>query len=337
MALSQDILLPILLLTIVANIAIVAVLLATGRLGRKGMFAAGHAVDPFDGAILSTSYVDPSSDGAWASSSMESDPDPAVEPAPELTATEPAPESEAPPTPESVAAEPAVELEPERIADEPAPESEVASASEFVATEPEPDPAAGEAAITEPNLDLIPAVADADGQASSPPAGTGVDPLTGLPDAAAFHRLVAVENARMARYHHPTTVVIVELEGLDRLIERLGPEAGERIIPPVADTLRRLARSADHVARLGPGQFGVLLPETDEILAINYIERVRRACELWLESGAIALQLAIGWAGTGGDPTLTDVQRIAVERMHVESRRAARRAGVDDGPGRIGS
>ena len=60
-------------------------------------------------------------------------------------------------------------------------------------------------------------------------------------------------------------------------------------LPALADTIRRLARSADHVARLGPGRFAVLLPETDEVAAINYVERVRRACDLWLESGAMAL------------------------------------------------
>ena len=138
----------------------------------------------------------------------------------------------------------------------------------------------------------------------SPPVDDGIDALTGLPDATAFSRLVADEDARIARYHRAATVVIFELEGLDRLVERLGDEAGDRIVPAVADTLRRLARAADHVARLGPGRFGALLPETDEVAAINYIERVRKACDLWLETGAIAMRLAIGWAGTAGDPPL---------------------------------
>jgi hypothetical protein len=70
----------------------------------------------------------------------------------------------------------------------------------------------------------------------------------------------------------------------------------------------------------------VLLPETDEVAAINYVERVRRACELWLESGAIALSLAVGWAGTTGDPTLPEAQRVATDRMYLELRREARKA-----------
>jgi hypothetical protein len=69
----------------------------------------------------------------------------------------------------------------------------------------------------------------------------------------------------------------------------------------------------------------VLLPETDEVAAINYVERVRRACELWLDTGAIALRLAIGWAGTTGETSMTDVQRIATDRMYTELRRGGRR------------
>ena len=154
----------------------------------------------------------------------------------------------------------------------------------------------------------------------------GTDALTGLLDQAAFTRLIAAENLRIHRYHRPATVVIFELGGLDRLIDRLGADAADRVVPALADTMRRLARDVDLVARLAPGRFGILLPETDEVAAINYVERVRRACELWLESGAIALTLAVGWAGTDGEPTLIDAQRLATERMYVELRRDARKA-----------
>ena len=151
------------------------------------------------------------------------------------------------------------------------------------------------------------------------------DPLTHLLDAAAFGHVLADEEARVARYHRPATVVVFELDGLDRLVDRLGPEAGDRVVPALADTIHRLARRADHVARLSPSRFAVLLPETDEVAAINYVERVRAACELWLESGAIAMRLAIGWAGTSGDLPLTLAMRTATERMLVEHRRNVRR------------
>jgi diguanylate cyclase (GGDEF)-like protein len=179
------------------------------------------------------------------------------------------------------------------------------------------------AAIEEPGPSAVAAAPEA-------PTATGRDALTGLLDATTFAQRVAVEEARVARYQRPATIVIVELEGLDRLIERLGHDAGDRVLAAVADTIRRLARGADHVARLGGGRFGVLLTETDEVAAINYVERVRRACDLWLESGAMAMRLAIGWAGTSGEPGLGEVQRVAVDRMYAELRRDERRATADE-------
>jgi diguanylate cyclase (GGDEF)-like protein len=282
MDLSQDVLLPILLVTIAANVAIVIVLLASGRMGRdRGLTSSAAQASGFERAIMSTSYSDRTAPDTW----------------PDRPTADDGMHAEAI---EDTDAVEVAEASDSDTADAAVPGSTI---GELTAA-PEPDPA--------------------------PDTNGGIDSLTGLPDAAAFHRLVADEEARMARYHHPATVIVFELDGFDRLVERLGADAGDRLIPPVADTLQRLGRGADHVARLGNGRFAALLPETDEIAAINYIERVRRACELWLESGAIALRLAIGWAGTSGDPSLSDALRTATERMYVELRRNARRAGDDE-------
>lgn len=151
------------------------------------------------------------------------------------------------------------------------------------------------------------------------------DPLTGLLLPGDWNRILSWEDARIQRYGRPATIVMIELDGLDRLVSVLGQEAGDRILPAVADSLSRYARGADHVARLGPGRFGVLLPETGEVEAVNYVERVRQVCELWLESGAIALRLAIGWASPAVDSNLGDAANEAQERMFSELRRRARR------------
>ena len=152
------------------------------------------------------------------------------------------------------------------------------------------------------------------------------DSLTGLLVVKEWNRIVADEDARVNRYRHPATVVIIELDGFERLIATLGPDAGDRVLPALADALSRNARAADHLARLGPSRFGILLPETGEIEAINYIERVREACDLWLESGAIAMRLSIGWASPGPDSSLAAAVARANERMFAEQRRNERLA-----------
>ena len=168
--------------------------------------------------------------------------------------------------------------------------------------------------------------ADLDLAAPDDPGPDDVRPETHRPllDAASFEAVVSHEDARQERYRRPTTVVVMELDGLDRLVERLGVAAADRLEPEVAHTIAKLARRSDYVARLAPGRFAVLMPETDEIVAINYVERIRQACDEWLESGAIALRLAIGWASTTGRASVTTATQVAVDRMRLEKRDHAR-------------
>jgi diguanylate cyclase (GGDEF)-like protein len=158
-----------------------------------------------------------------------------------------------------------------------------------------------------------------------------IDPLTGLDTLLAWERMLVEENARYIRYRRPMSVVVVEIDGLSRLVERFGAEPGRRVLPAVADAMRRSARRTDRVAHVGGGRFLVLLPETDEVAAINYVERVRVACERWLESGAVALHLSIGWASPTPVGEIDTALRAAEERMYAERRRAARpgMAGAD--------
>jgi diguanylate cyclase (GGDEF)-like protein len=160
----------------------------------------------------------------------------------------------------------------------------------------------------------------------SVPTTSRTDPLTGLLTLNEWNRIVADEDARVNRYRHTATVVIIELSGLERLVATLGREAGDRVLPALADALSRNARAADHLARIGPARFGVLLPETAEVEAINFVERVRQACDLWLESGAIALHLSMGWASPGPESSLAEAIASANERMYAEQRRAERLA-----------
>lgn len=160
--------------------------------------------------------------------------------------------------------------------------------------------------------------------------GRSTDRLTGLLSLRDWNWLVADEDTRHARYKRTVTIVVIELDGLDRLVTALGQLAADKVVVAVADTIRRHARKADHVARLSPSRFGLLMPETDEVLAVNYVERVRLACDLWLESGAMSLRLAIGWASPVPNSSLVDAQTQAIERMFLEMHRGTLRDGDTD-------
>ncbi len=155
-----------------------------------------------------------------------------------------------------------------------------------------------------------------------------LDPTTGLESPLAWRHTLDDEFTRLARYHRQATLILVELDGFDRLIDRLGEAAGARVVLATARTLRAEARAADRVARLGRGRFAILLPETDEVSAVNFVERIRSACDRWLEAGEIALRLAIGWTildpNDGASTALLEAER----RLDTERRqRAGSRAG----------
>ncbi len=146
-----------------------------------------------------------------------------------------------------------------------------------------------------------------------------VDPSTGLDSPSAWRRAVDDEVVRLARYHRPATVMLLELDGLERLTERLGEPAGARLVLATARTLQAQARAADRCARFGRGRFAILMPETDEIMAINFAERVRAECDRWLEAGEVAMRVAIGWAtldpGQGSTPAILEAEtRLDAER-----------------------
>jgi GGDEF domain-containing protein len=82
----------------------------------------------------------------------------------------------------------------------------------------------------------------------------------------------------------------------------------ERLFVQLARTIAVNIRSSDHIARIDRTRFALLLTETDEIAAINIVERVRAACEFQLGASDL-VRIAIGWAGSS---TTTDL-RLGIE------------------------
>jgi diguanylate cyclase (GGDEF)-like protein len=153
------------------------------------------------------------------------------------------------------------------------------------------------------------------------------DPATGLDNRWAWDRMVHEENQRKRRYSRPISVVVAELYGIDNLAQRVGREAADRLIFAIGEALRRYSRSCDRIARVDNARFYILLPETDEASVVHFIERVRRACDLWLEAGAVALHLSMGWATSGPDEPIEAAMVTARERLITDFRRRAGRAG----------
>ena len=150
-----------------------------------------------------------------------------------------------------------------------------------------------------------------------PPSGWN-DPLTGTDGPHYWDRLIISESARVRRYKRPTTVVFVEIAGLTRLGQLWGADVAERTLVSAARTLSQSIRTSDHIARVEPIRFAILLTETAEIAAINFIERARASCERDLRVASEVVGVAFGWASPPASWDLADAVALANKRLAAE-------------------
>ena len=89
------------------------------------------------------------------------------------------------------------------------------------------------------------------------------DPLTGLFNLRFLQRQIAQMLDVQKRYGQPFAVLLMDVDGLKRINDAHGHQAGDRVLMQVAMALRRSIRSVDIGARLGGDEFCVLAPQQD--------------------------------------------------------------------------
>ena len=98
------------------------------------------------------------------------------------------------------------------------------------------------------------------------------DPLTGLANRGFFITQLARRAALAGRRTSmPFAVCSLALDGFARLAEQVGPDAADRALITVADTLRDCVRASDLVARLDGDNFGILLEEIADAKDVNLL------------------------------------------------------------------
>lgn len=145
------------------------------------------------------------------------------------------------------------------------------------------------------------------------------DEASRLPGPAFWETVLSTEAARWARYHRPVTIVLVEIVGLAGVTRVWGRDVALRSAAEVGRTLRSDCRASDYLVRLDEARFAVVLTETDEIAAINMVERVRISCERTLQRVAEDARIAFGWASPSGSLSLVRATRRAEERLRREA------------------
>ncbi|HEX7264551.1 MAG TPA: GGDEF domain-containing protein [Candidatus Dormibacteraeota bacterium] len=103
------------------------------------------------------------------------------------------------------------------------------------------------------------------------------DHLTGIANRREFERIMEREVALAERHHRKLSLMMIDLDNLKRINDRLGHRAGDAALKLVAHQLQRVIRTSDIGARIGGDEFGVAMPETDLKRAHEVAARLRDA------------------------------------------------------------
>jgi diguanylate cyclase (GGDEF)-like protein len=150
------------------------------------------------------------------------------------------------------------------------------------------------------------------------------DELTGALRRAAGIAAAEREVARARRSHSPLSAVFVDLDGLKRVNDTKGHEAGDAFIRGVATMLRESLRGQDLVFRYGGDEFVCLLPGVGEEIVVDKFHQLRLQA---LEKGT---RFSFGVAELGPHEDLVSFLGRADHRLYAQ--RSDRNRSVAGGP-----
>jgi diguanylate cyclase (GGDEF)-like protein len=163
------------------------------------------------------------------------------------------------------------------------------------------------------------------------------DPLTGLGNLRALQRQLANLLDVHKRYLHPFGLLLMDIDGLKRINDSFGHQAGDRVLMQVAMSLRRSIRSVDTAARMGGDEFCVLLPQQDLKSAAKLAARLATAVEEEVASpGDPPVTLSIGVAAAPEHGDDAEALIDTADRAMYRAKAAGEGIALGDPPGTQG-
>ncbi|MBK4998449.1 diguanylate cyclase [Pseudomonas sp. S31] len=138
-----------------------------------------------------------------------------------------------------------------------------------------------------------------------------IDPLTGLPNRAAWSERVEQEIQDWQENGGHLAMAILDLDHFKRINDGYGHLAGDKVLKIVAGQLSKRLRGRDFIARFGGEEFVLLLPQTSPPAAAQVAESMRaaiEACPFHFKGERVVITVSIGLGafrtGEHGDQVL---------------------------------
>ncbi len=101
------------------------------------------------------------------------------------------------------------------------------------------------------------------------------DPLTALHNLRHFHTQLNREIGRANRYHHPFSLLLLDVDNFKNYNDTYGHLEGDHVLVKLGQTILDCLRGTDSAYRYGGEEFTVILPETQRKRAFAVAERIR--------------------------------------------------------------
>lgn len=153
-----------------------------------------------------------------------------------------------------------------------------------------------------------------------------LDQLTGLYNRRSGEQRLAEEMSRAVRHDRPLTLLLMDLDNLKQINDRLGHAAGDLLLKQFAERLQRAIRGSDLAVRLGGDEFMVLLPEcrADEV---RHVLGRLEGLQVEYEHEAIDCRFSRGWTDFRPGETAAELLKRADETLY-EDKRASKTRGA---------
>ena len=146
------------------------------------------------------------------------------------------------------------------------------------------------------------------------------DPLTGLGNRRAWDGALDREFSLAERRDEPFAVLLMDLDQLKEINDRLGHPVGDAVLRSVGRMLVDNSRESDVIARIGGDEFALLAPDCTLLDATELAEKLRRlvAEETTAASGVGGVTISVGVAGwDGADDTPESIMLRGDRRLYT--------------------
>ncbi|MDR6605816.1 diguanylate cyclase [Pseudomonas synxantha] len=138
-----------------------------------------------------------------------------------------------------------------------------------------------------------------------------VDPLTGLPNRAAWSERLDHEVKQWQQHGNSLLLAMLDLDHFKRINDNYGHLAGDKVLKIIASVLRKRLRGTDFIARFGGEEFVLLMPSTVPAAGLKLLESLRasiEACPFHFKGEPVTITVSIGMTafrpGEHGDQVL---------------------------------